>query len=121
MREDYYAGLEDRYFLTFEQAKENKLKIDFEATPPAPAPKKLGITLIDDVKIADVVPYIDWVRVFCFHINLLSPACLIGCKSLFFLSESILSNLGTAWSLSQSWLPEDFQRRSGWWRSKEAV
>jgi 5-methyltetrahydrofolate--homocysteine methyltransferase len=60
MREDYYAGLEDRYFLTFEQAKENKLKIDFDTTPPAPAPRKLGITVIDDVKVADVVPYIDW-------------------------------------------------------------
>ena len=64
MREDYYAGLEDRYFLTFEQAKENKLKIDFDTTPPAPAPNKLGITVIDDVKIADVVPYIDWVSTY---------------------------------------------------------
>jgi 5-methyltetrahydrofolate--homocysteine methyltransferase len=61
MREDYYAGLEDRYFLTFEQAKEQKLKIDFDSTPPAPAPKRLGVTLIDSVKIEDVVPYIDWV------------------------------------------------------------
>lgn len=62
MREDYYAGLEDRYFLTFDQAKESKLEIDFDTTPPAPAPKKLGLTVIDDVTIADVVPYIDWVR-----------------------------------------------------------
>jgi len=60
MREDYYAGLEDRYFLTFDQAKEQKLVIDFDATPPAPAPKKTGITVIDSVKVADVVPYIDW-------------------------------------------------------------
>mmetsp|Transcript_2486 Transcript_2486/g.3653 ORF Transcript_2486/g.3653 Transcript_2486/m.3653 type:complete len:1363 (+) Transcript_2486:159-4247(+) len=60
MREDYYAGLEDRYFLTFKQAKEQKLTIDFDAVPPAPAPKKIGITVIDSVKIADVVPYIDW-------------------------------------------------------------
>jgi len=61
MREDYYAGLEDRYFLTFEQAKERKIKIDFDAVPPAPAPKKLGTTVIDSVSIEDVVPYIDWV------------------------------------------------------------
>jgi 5-methyltetrahydrofolate--homocysteine methyltransferase len=60
MREDYYAGLEDRYFLTFEQAKGQKVKIDFNATPPAPAPRTLGTTLISSVKIADVVPYIDW-------------------------------------------------------------
>lgn len=60
MREDYYAGLEDRYFLTYDQAKEQKFKIDFDATPPAPAPKTLGVTVIDTVSLADVVPYIDW-------------------------------------------------------------
>ena len=60
MREDYYAGLEDRYFLTFEQAKAAKIKIDFDAAPPAPAPKMLGTTVIDTVTIADIVPYIDW-------------------------------------------------------------
>mmetsp|Transcript_44126 Transcript_44126/g.64860 ORF Transcript_44126/g.64860 Transcript_44126/m.64860 type:complete len:349 (+) Transcript_44126:52-1098(+) len=60
MREDYYAGLEDRYFYTFDQAKEAKLKIDFDAIPPAPTPTKMGITVIDDVSLSDVVPYIDW-------------------------------------------------------------
>lgn len=60
MREDYYAGLEDRYFLTFDQAKEQKLKIDFDVVPPAPAPNKIGVTLIDSVSLEDVVPYIDW-------------------------------------------------------------
>ena len=63
MREDYYAGLEDRYFLTFEQAKEQKFVIDFDNAPPAPAPNKLGVSVIDTVQIADVVPYIDWVSV----------------------------------------------------------
>jgi 5-methyltetrahydrofolate--homocysteine methyltransferase len=63
MREDYYAGLEDRYFLTFEQAKAQKRKIDFDDAPPAPTPNKLGITVIDSVKLADVVPYIDWVSI----------------------------------------------------------
>ena len=61
MREDYYAGLADRYFLTFDQAKEQKFAIDFDAIPPAPAPTKLGITVIDDVTLEDIVPYIDWV------------------------------------------------------------
>jgi 5-methyltetrahydrofolate--homocysteine methyltransferase len=60
MREDYYAGLEDRYFLTFDQAKQQKLTIDFDTFPPAPAPKKMGVTLIDSVTLEDVVPYIDW-------------------------------------------------------------
>jgi 5-methyltetrahydrofolate--homocysteine methyltransferase len=62
MREDYYAGLEDRNFLTFDEAKKEKKAIDFDAVPPAPVPNKLGITVIDSVKLADVVPYIDWVR-----------------------------------------------------------
>ena len=61
MREDYYAGLEDRYFLTFDQAKKQRLVIDFDATPPAPAPSMIGVTVIDDVKLEDVVPYMDWV------------------------------------------------------------
>jgi 5-methyltetrahydrofolate--homocysteine methyltransferase len=61
MRDDYYAGLEDRYFLTFEQAKQQKYVIDFASSPPAPCPKKLGVTVIDTVKLSDVVPYIDWV------------------------------------------------------------
>ena len=61
MREDYYAGLEDRYFLTFDQAKKQRLVIDFDATPPAPAPSNIGVTVISDVKLEDVVPYMDWV------------------------------------------------------------
>ena len=61
MREDYYAGLEDRYFLTFDQAKKQRLVIDFDATPPAPSPSNIGVTVISDVKLEDVVPYIDWV------------------------------------------------------------
>jgi len=60
MREDYYAGLEDRNFLSFDEAKSEKKLIDFDAVPPAPVPNKLGITAIDSVKLADVVPYIDW-------------------------------------------------------------
>lgn len=64
MREDYYAGLEERKFLTFEQAKKEKFVIDFDKSPPPITPNKLGISVIDSVKIADVVPYLDWVRNF---------------------------------------------------------
>ena len=66
MREDYYAGLEDRNFLTFDEAKSEKLTIDFDAKPPAPTPNKLGITVIDQVALEDVVPYMDWVCSFSF-------------------------------------------------------
>jgi len=60
MREDYYAGLEDRYFLTFEEAKKNKFKIDFDKFPPPPVPLKSGLTVIDTVNLQDVVQFIDW-------------------------------------------------------------
>ena len=62
MREDYYAGLEDRHFLTFEKSKEQKFVIDFDSVPPVTVPKKLGITSIDSFSLEDIVPYIDWVR-----------------------------------------------------------
>ena len=58
-REDYYAGLGDRYFLTFEKAKEHKFVIYFDSLT---APNKLGITSIDSVSLEDIFPYIDWVR-----------------------------------------------------------
>merc|ERR1719162_2153634 len=60
MREDYYAGLEDRNFLTFEDARKLRKVIDFDAVPPPPVPNKIGITVIDSVSLKDVVPYMDW-------------------------------------------------------------
>jgi hypothetical protein len=66
--------LEDLDFLTFEQAKAAKFQIDFDAAPPAPALKMLGTTVIDTVKIADIVAYI---------------------------LESFLPDLGAPWALPQ--------------------
>jgi len=60
LREDYYAGLEDRYFLDYDKAKVQKYKIDYDAHPPAPTPNQLGVTVIDTVSLEDVVPYMDW-------------------------------------------------------------
>jgi len=60
LREDYYAGLDDRYFLTYDEAKEKKCAIDFDAIPPASAPNTLGVTAIDYVSLKDVLPYMDW-------------------------------------------------------------
>ena len=115
MREDYYAGLEDRYFMTFDQAKEKKLKIDFNAISPAPSPNKIGITLIDNVTLEDVVPYIDWVRHLEFNAcftQILLPITL--CLYYILETESILPNMGASWTLSKPWLSENLQRRSCW-------
>lgn len=121
MREDYYAGLEDRKFLTFEKAKAEKMKIDFDAAPPAPAPTKLGITVIDTVKVADIVKYIDWVRLVkleifnvTVHLNLTLVCILIA-------AEPFLPNVGVAWTLPESRLPEDLQRRNRRSGSQEAL
>ena len=40
------------------------MDIDFDAVPVAPQPNKLGATVIDNVSLEDVVPYIDWVSEF---------------------------------------------------------
>ena len=58
MREDYYAGLEDRYFLDFDKAKAQKKVIDFDSNLP-PVPSKLGVTVVE-CPIADIVKFIDW-------------------------------------------------------------
>jgi cobalamin-dependent methionine synthase I len=110
MREDYYAGLEDRYFLTFEQSKEQKLKIDFDASPPPPTPNKLGLTVMDNVTLEDVVPFIDWVRIalqytFCFVVSEDLPHKNLNPFSFSYSIESILPNLGTPWSLSKQGIP----------------
>eukprot|EP00981_Chlorochromonas_danica_P005364 scaffold1084_cov250-Ochromonas_danica.AAC.15 len=59
LREDYFASLENKAFLTFKDAKEKKFKIDFVANPPVAVPRKLGVHVIDN-ELSDVVPYIDW-------------------------------------------------------------
>ena len=109
MREDYYAGLEDRYFLTFEQAKEQKFTIDFDTNPPAPAPNKLGLTVVDNIKISEVVPYIDWVSIFCQSKRVIDS--VYSLISFSFTTESVFPDMGTSRALSQSWVPEDLQRR----------
>ena len=60
MREDYYASLDDITMLPFEKAVSKAKKIDFETAPPAPTPSQLGTFVVEDVSLADVVPYIDW-------------------------------------------------------------
>ena len=63
MREEFYAGLEDRKYLTIEQARETALKsaTDFTSPEHAPTtPKFTGVKALVDVPIADVIDYIDW-------------------------------------------------------------
>ena len=50
-------------WLTLEQARENKLKVDWESYNP-PVPNDLGIQVFDDMPLEFLVPYIDWTPFF---------------------------------------------------------
>lgn len=61
LREEHYAGQEERHYLTFEKAQSKGKKINFTKRPPAPAPLKAGITVVtQDYGLSDVLDYIDW-------------------------------------------------------------
>jgi 5-methyltetrahydrofolate--homocysteine methyltransferase len=59
IREEYYAGLEERKYVDMAKAHKKKYAIDFEAKPPAPAASP-GVHVVDWVTVQDVVPFIDW-------------------------------------------------------------
>lgn len=61
LREEHYAGLEERKYVTIAEAREKKIDLDFcGAEPPASAPNKLGVTVFADYPLQDVLDYIDW-------------------------------------------------------------
>ncbi|KAJ9465371.1 Methionine synthase [Diplonema papillatum] len=59
LREEYWAGIRDRKYLTLEQARAKKLKIDFVQSPPAKKPAFLGHKTYE-YELESVVPFIDW-------------------------------------------------------------
>ena len=61
MREEYYGSLEDKRMVNLANARAKPYKIDFVANPP-PVPATLGVTVVDQYSVADVVKYIDWNR-----------------------------------------------------------
>merc|ERR1711871_1614567 len=60
MREDYYAGLEERNLVTFDAAISKRLQINWASSPPAASPKQLGVQTEVNFPLSEVVPYIDW-------------------------------------------------------------
>jgi len=61
MREEFYAGLEDRKYLSIEAARASVKPVDFTVAPNVPVtPKFTGTRTCIDVCIDDVIPYIDW-------------------------------------------------------------
>ena len=62
LREGYLNRSRDKNFLTIEQARANKLQLDWSAYTPA-KPNFIGTKTVD-VVIADLVDYIDWTPFF---------------------------------------------------------
>lgn len=63
MRAAHEASQREEKFLTLEKARENKLKINWNETEIR-KPIKLGLTVLPEINIADLVPYIDWTPFF---------------------------------------------------------
>lgn len=63
LREEHYAGLEDRKFLTLAETRAKKPVIDWSAVRTT-TPHVLGNKVIHDCDLASLVPYIDWTPFF---------------------------------------------------------
>ena len=60
MRDEFYAGLEDRKYLTLQKARATVKPVDFTAAPNVPVTPKFCGAKAMEVSIDDVLPYIDW-------------------------------------------------------------
>ena len=63
MREHHEATQSAEKLLSLKEARRNKVKIDWENFEPR-KPIKLGVTVLDDYPLADLIPYIDWTPFF---------------------------------------------------------
>merc|ERR1711871_1097976 len=59
LREDHYASLAARKFLSLEKARAAMLQVDWKATP-VPKPNLLGTKVFTDYDLKELLPYIDW-------------------------------------------------------------
>ena len=61
MREEHYASLEERKFLTLEKCREKAMRVDWKNRPQAPVkPSFLGRRQYVNVPLEELLPYIDW-------------------------------------------------------------
>ncbi|WP_313027107.1 methionine synthase [Soonwooa sp.] len=58
-REKFLNRQVDKEYVSIEEAREQKFKIDWE-NEKISIPKKLGITIIEDQKLDDLIDFIDW-------------------------------------------------------------
>jgi 5-methyltetrahydrofolate--homocysteine methyltransferase len=63
LREDHLRKKEDKNFITLEEARNNRLRIDWENYTPA-VPKKLGVTVLIKYPLSKLRSFIDWTPFF---------------------------------------------------------
>ena len=63
MRVAHAEAQKNEKLISLEAARANKVKIDWNSTEIR-LPTKLGVTVLDDFPIADLIPYIDWTPFF---------------------------------------------------------
>ncbi len=64
VRESRAAGRKQQDLVTLEEGRANRTPIDWDNTEIVP-PKHPGLTVLDDIELCEIVPYIDWT--FFFH------------------------------------------------------
>ncbi|CAG8568101.1 1896_t:CDS:10, partial [Acaulospora morrowiae] len=60
IREDHYASLQDRKYLTLKAAREQSFKINWEICPPPLKPSFIGKRVFDHYDLKKISEYIDW-------------------------------------------------------------
>ncbi len=63
LKESHESRQEEKNHVAFTQAQANKVKIDWNAYQPS-IPKKLGLTVFDNVSLEEIRSYIDWTPFF---------------------------------------------------------
>ena len=63
LREGYLSRSKTKKYLSFNQAKTNKLQLEFNDTT-IKKPQFLGVKVLNDISLNDIVPFIDWTPFF---------------------------------------------------------
>ena len=58
------SNKKERKYVTIEEARSKKYLVDWDKNPVV-APKQLGIQVLDNITVSDIIPFIDWT--FFFH------------------------------------------------------
>jgi len=60
IREEHYDSLKNRQYISLEEARNQRLQINWSSHPPPAAPTFIGRRVFPDYEISRLLPYIDW-------------------------------------------------------------